>query len=171
MPRRIIQSNLSFAHVPAASDKILDNNSRLRHNQRAITSEGGHTNDTQSVTYKGAHALTESHPPQPVQTLLLRHGHCPHGHRHRELPLVPETPSQCSHSPHYRKRDGIHGTDEIPPSTTTVDTRLWQQIRAPVPRHWSHSWHRHMFLYQTRQSPERQKAITNHTRGKKNESG
>jgi hypothetical protein len=43
---------------PAAPNEITENNSRSRHNQRAITSEGGHTNDEQSVTSEGAHALT-----------------------------------------------------------------------------------------------------------------
>jgi hypothetical protein len=47
MPCQIIQSNLSFSHAPAASEEITDNNSRSRHNQRAITSESGHTNNAQ----------------------------------------------------------------------------------------------------------------------------
>jgi hypothetical protein len=43
------------------------------------------------------------------------------------------------------------------PSTTTLKTRLWQRMRTPIPRHLGHSWHRHMFLYQTHKHPERQK--------------
>jgi hypothetical protein len=69
---------------PAASDEITDNNSRSRHNQRAITSKGVHTNDAQSITSEGAHALTESLSPQLVPRRLLRHGNCPHGHLPRE---------------------------------------------------------------------------------------
>jgi hypothetical protein len=64
MPRRITQSNLSISHAPATSDEVTDNNSRSRHTQRAITSEGGHTNDVQSVTSEGANALTKSLSPQ-----------------------------------------------------------------------------------------------------------
>jgi hypothetical protein len=63
---RIIQSNISFSHASTASDKITDNNSRSRHNQRAITSEGDYANDAQSITSEGAHALTESLSPQLV---------------------------------------------------------------------------------------------------------
>jgi hypothetical protein len=40
-------------------------------------------------------------------------------------------------------------------STTTLDTRLWQRMRTPIPRHSGHPWHRHMFLHQTHQHPER----------------
>jgi hypothetical protein len=83
MPCLIIQSNFSCSHAPAASVKITDNNSCSRHNHRAITSEGGQTNDAQSITSEGAHALTESLPRQLVPKRLLRHGHCPHGHRPR----------------------------------------------------------------------------------------
>jgi hypothetical protein len=61
---------------------------------------------------------------------------------------IPAAPSQCSHSPNHRKRNGIHGTDERPPSTTTVETRLWQRMRAPFPRHSRYSW---------RQRPKRKK--------------
>jgi hypothetical protein len=69
---------------PAASNDITDNNSHTRRHQRAITSEGGHTKDAQPITSEGAHSLTEYCSPQPVPTRLLRNGHCPHGHRHRE---------------------------------------------------------------------------------------
>jgi hypothetical protein len=84
MPRLIIQSNLSFSHVPTVSDEITENNSRSIHSQRAITSEGDHTNDAQSVTSEGVHALKESLSAQLVPRQIMRHGHCPHGHRPRE---------------------------------------------------------------------------------------
>jgi hypothetical protein len=60
MPRRIIQSNLDLSRAPATSNEIIDNNSRSRHNQRAITSEGGHTNDESAFTSEGAKTLTKS---------------------------------------------------------------------------------------------------------------
>jgi hypothetical protein len=157
MPRRIIQSNISFSHAPAASDEITDNNPRSRHNQRAITSEGGHINDAQFVTSQGALALTESRSPQLVPRRLMWHEHFPHGHRPWESPLVPATPSKCSHSPHNRKRNGIHGPYERLPSTATLKPGLWQRMRAPFPRHSRDSWNRHMFIHQTHQRPERQK--------------
>jgi hypothetical protein len=84
MPFRIIQSNLSFSHAPNASNEITDNNSHTRHKQRAITSEGGHTKDSQPITPEGAHSLAESLSPQLVPKRLLRHGLCPHGHRPRK---------------------------------------------------------------------------------------
>jgi hypothetical protein len=157
MPRRIIQSNLDFSHAPAAPNEITDNNSRSRHNQRAITSEGGHTNDASSVTSEGANTLTKSLSPQLVPRRLLRHGHYPHGHRPWKSTLVPSAPSQCSRSPHHRKRNEIYGPYERPPSTTTLETRFWQRMRAPFSRHSRHSWKRHMFIYQTHKHPERQK--------------
>jgi hypothetical protein len=156
MPHRIIQYNLCFSLAPAAPNDITDNDSRSRRNQRAITSEGGHTNDASSVTSEGAHALTESLSPQLIPRRLLRHGHCPHGHRPWKSPLVPAAPSQCSRSPHHRKRNGIHGTYERPPSPTTLETIFWQRNRTPLSRHLRHSWNRHMFLYQTHKHPERQ---------------
>jgi hypothetical protein len=154
MPRRIIQSNISLSHPLSASDEITDNNSRSR---RAITSEGGHTNDASSVTSGGFNALTKTLSPQLVPSRLLRHGHCPHDYRPGKSPLVPAAPSQFSHSPRHRKINGIRGTYERPLSTTTLETRLWQQMRAPFPRHSRHPWNRHMFLYQTHQRPEIQK--------------
>jgi hypothetical protein len=157
MPRRIIPSNLSFSHAPAAPNEITDNNSRSTHNQRAITSEGGHTNDESAITSEGAKALTKSCSPQLVPRRLLRHGHCPHGHRPGKSQLVPGTSSQCSRSPQHRKRNGIHGPYERPPSATTLDTGFWQRSRAPFSRHSGYSWNRHMFFYQTYKHPERQK--------------
>jgi hypothetical protein len=101
--RRIIQSNISFYHAPAAPNEIT-NNSRSRHNQRAITSERGHTNVESAFTSEGAKALTKSFSPQLVPRRLLRHGHFPHGHLPRESPLVPAAPGQCSRSPHHQKK-------------------------------------------------------------------
>jgi hypothetical protein len=98
MPRRIIQSNLSFSHSSAAPKKITNNNSRSRHIQHAITPEGGHTN-----------------------------GHCPHGHLPGKLTLVPAAPIQCSCSPNHQKRNGIHGPHERPSPATTLETRFWQR--------------------------------------------
>jgi hypothetical protein len=156
MPRRIIQSNIIFSHAPTAPNEITNNNSRSRRNQRAITSKGGHTNDASSVTSEGANGLTKSLSPQLVPRRLLWPGHCPHGHRPWKSLLVPAAPSQCSRSPHHRKRNGIHGPYERPPSTTTLETRFWQRMWAPFSRHLRHSWNRHMFLYQTHKHPKRQ---------------
>jgi hypothetical protein len=47
------------------------------------------------------------------------------------------------------KINGIHGTYEGHLSTTILETRLWQRMQTPIPRHSGHSWNRHMFLYQT----------------------
>jgi hypothetical protein len=55
------------------------------------------------------------------------------------------------------KRNGMHGTREGSPSITTLDTRLWQQMQTPPPRHLGHPWHRHMFLHQPHKHPEGQK--------------
>jgi hypothetical protein len=131
MPRRIIRSNLRFSHASAAPNEITDNNSRSRHNQRAITSEGGHTNDESAFTSEGAKALTKSCSPQLVPRRLLWHGHCPYVHRLGKSPLVPSAPSQYSRSPHHQKRNGIHGPYERPPSATTLETRFWQRSWAP----------------------------------------
>jgi hypothetical protein len=60
MPHRIIQSNICFYHPSAAPNKITDNTSRSRHNQRAITSEGCHINDASPVTSEDANLLTKS---------------------------------------------------------------------------------------------------------------
>jgi hypothetical protein len=157
MPRRIIQSNRCFSHAPAAPNEITDNNSRSIDNQRAITSEGGHTNDEPAFTSEDAKALTKSRSPQLIPRRILRHGHCPHGNRPGKSPLVPGTSIQCSRSPHHRKRNGIHGPYERPPSETTLDTGFWQQSRAPFSRHLGYSRNRHMFLYQTYKHPERHK--------------
>jgi hypothetical protein len=143
IPRRIIQSNLRFSHAPAAPDEITDKNSRSKHSQRAFTSEGGHTNEESAFTSE-------------VTMRLLRHGHCPHVHRHGKSPLVPAAPIQCILPPHHRKRNGIHGRLEIPPSATTLETSFWQRSRTPFSRHSGHSWNRHMFLRQTYKHSKRQ---------------
>jgi hypothetical protein len=140
MPRQIIQSNLSFYNAPAAPNGITYSNSRSRHNQRPITTEGGHINDESVLTSEDAKALTKSCSPQLVPIRLLRHGHCPHGHRPGKSPLVPGTSSQCISSPHHRKINGIHVPYERPPSATTLDMGFWQRSRAPVSRHSGHSW-------------------------------
>jgi hypothetical protein len=94
--------------------------------------------------------------PQLVPRGLLQHGHFPPGHLPGKSPLAPAAPSHCTRSPHHRKRNGIHGPYERPPSVTTLDTRFWQQSRAYFPRHSGHSWNRNMFLYQTYKHPKRQ---------------
>jgi hypothetical protein len=66
MPRRNIQSTLSFSYAPVAPNEITNNKSLSRHNQNAITSEGGHTNDKSAITSEGAKALTKSFSPQLV---------------------------------------------------------------------------------------------------------
>jgi hypothetical protein len=161
MPRRIIRSNLSFSLFPAAPNDITDNNSCLRHNERAITSEGGHTSDKSAFNSEGAKTLKKSCSPQLVPRRLLRHGHCPRVHLPWKSPLVPTAPNQCSRSPHHRKRNGIHGPHERPLSATTLETRFWQRSQAPFSRHLGHSWHRHMSLYQTYKHTKRQ---TDHLR-------
>jgi hypothetical protein len=96
MPCRVIQSNLSFSYAPAAPNEITYNNSRSRHNQRIMTSEGGHPNDESAFTSEGATTLTTSCSPKLIPRRLLRYGHCPHGHRPGKLPSVPGTSRQCS---------------------------------------------------------------------------
>jgi hypothetical protein len=64
IPRRIIQSNLRLSHAPAVPNEITNSNSRSGHNQRAITSEGGHTNDESACTSEGAKTLTKYPPPR-----------------------------------------------------------------------------------------------------------
>jgi hypothetical protein len=97
MPFRIIQPNLSFSLAPPASNNITEKNSHTRRQQRAITSEGGHTKDAPPITSEGSHSLTESRSPQPVPKRLLRNGHCPHGHRPRGITIglrnTKQTPS------------------------------------------------------------------------------
>jgi hypothetical protein len=87
---------------------------RPGHNQRANTSEGGHTNDESARTSEGANALTKSLSVELVPIQLLRHGNFQHGHRPGKSPLVPATPRQCGHSPCHWKRNGIHGPYERP---------------------------------------------------------
>jgi hypothetical protein len=54
-------------------------------------------------------------------------------------------------------RNGILGTHEGSSSTTTLDARIWQRMRTPLPRNSRHSRNRYMFLHQTDKHPERQK--------------
>jgi hypothetical protein len=146
---------------PAAPNEITNNNYRSRHNQRAITSEGGHANDESALKSEGANALTKSFPPKLVPIGLYRHGHCPNGHRPGKSPLVRAAPSQYRRSPHHWKRNGINGPCERPSPATTLETRIWQRIRTPLPRHSRHPWNWHMFLYQTYKHPNGQ---TDHLR-------
>jgi hypothetical protein len=120
-----------------------------RHRQRAIISKGVHAYDARPINSEGAHSLSESLPPQPVPKRLLQNGHRPHGHRPRRQPLVSTAPSKRRHPPHHLERNGIQGTHEISPSTAALDTRLWQRMRTPIPRHSGHPSHRHMFFHQT----------------------
>jgi hypothetical protein len=176
MPCRIIKSNISLSHAPIATNEIKDNNLHTRHHQRAITSKGGHTQDAQPITSEGAHSLAATLSPQLVPKRLLRNGHRPHGHRPRTQPLVSAAPSKRRHTPRHWKRNGIHGTYEGSPTTTTLDTRIWKQMRTPLPRHLGHTWHRHMFLHQTdknlegQQDHSRQNSLRLQTsqKGKKN---
>jgi hypothetical protein len=92
--------------------------------------------------------------PQLVSRRLLRNGHSPHDHRPWRQPLVTSTPSKPRHPPRHRKRYGIIGTHEGSPSTTTLDARIWQRMRTPLPRHSRHSWNRYMFLHQTKNIPK-----------------
>jgi hypothetical protein len=164
MPHQIIPSNVIFYHDSSAPNEITDNNLRSRHSQSVITSEGGHTKDAQFTTSEGAHTHEKSLSSQLVPRRLLWHGHCAHGHRPRESPLVPAEPSHRSCSPRHRKGNGIHGTHERPPSTTTLERRFWKQMWATFLRISGHSRNRHMLLYQTHKHPERQE---DHLRQKK----
>jgi hypothetical protein len=157
MPCRIIKPNLELSHAPIATNKINDNNSHTRHPQCAITSEGGHAYNTPPITSKGAHSLLETLSPQLVPRRLLRYGHIPHGHRPRRQPLVSAASSKRRHPPRHRKRNGILGTHEVSSSTTTLDARIWQRMRKPLPGNSRHSRNRYMFLHQTDKHPERQK--------------
>jgi hypothetical protein len=65
-PHSLIKPNLELAHAQQAANEITDDNSHSKHPQCAITSEGGHTSDTTSITYEGAHWLPAPLGPQPV---------------------------------------------------------------------------------------------------------
>jgi hypothetical protein len=139
MPCRIIKPNLRLSHAHIATNEITYNNSHTRHLQRAITSEGGHTN-AQPITSEGAHSLAATLSPQLVPKRLLWNGHRPHGHRPRIQPLVSAAPIKRHHPPRHRKRNGIHGTYEGSPTTTTLDAMIWKLMRTPIPRYSGHSW-------------------------------
>jgi hypothetical protein len=106
------------------TNEITDSNSHTRHNQRAITSEGGHTQNARHITYTGLLSLSHNLSPQLVPTRLLRHGHCTHGHLPGLPPLVSAAPSRRRHPPHHGERDGIHVTHEGSPSPAPLETRL-----------------------------------------------
>jgi hypothetical protein len=83
-PRSLFNPNLELARTHQAANEITYDNSRPRHPQCAITTEGGHTQDTTSLTSEGAHWLPDTLTPQPVSRRLLRNGRRPRGHRPRE---------------------------------------------------------------------------------------
>jgi hypothetical protein len=87
----------------------------------------------------------------------LRNGNIPHGDCPRKYPLVTTAPCQRSHPPSHRKRNGILGSYEGSPSTTTLDPRFWQRMRTPVPGHLRHPRNRYMFLHHVEKHPRRQK--------------
>jgi hypothetical protein len=91
------------------------------------------------MTSEGAHLLPETLSPQVVSGRLLRNGHSPHGHCPRIQPLVKPAPSKRRHPPSHPERNGILGTHEESPSTTTLDARIWQRMRTPIPRNSRHS--------------------------------
>jgi hypothetical protein len=136
---------------------MTDDNSHPRLHQCAITSEGGHPSDTTSFTSEGAHWLPETLSPQLISGRLLRNGHSPHGHSPRRQPLVSATPSKRRHPPSHWKRNGILGTHEGSPSTTTLDARIWQRMRTPFPSNLRYSRNLYVFLHQTDKYPDRQK--------------
>jgi hypothetical protein len=79
-PRSFFNPNLELARIHHAANEITDQNSHPRHPQRTITSKGGHTWDTKSITSEGVHWLPDTLAPQPVSRRLLRYGRNPHGH-------------------------------------------------------------------------------------------
>jgi hypothetical protein len=95
--------------------------------------------------------------PQLAVRRLLWNGHSQHVHRPRRQPLVSAAPSKRCHTPYHWKGDGILGTHEGSPSTTTLDTRTWQQIRPPLPSNSRQSSNRYMSLHQTDKHTERKK--------------
>jgi hypothetical protein len=69
----IIQSHVSLSHAPTTTNEITDNNSHTRHDQHAITSEGGHASNATPVTSEGAYLISKTISTQLVPTRLLRH--------------------------------------------------------------------------------------------------
>jgi acyl carrier protein len=59
-PRQIIESNIGLYHSPTVPNEITNDYKRSRHNQRANTSEGGHTKNDSARTSEGVDALTKS---------------------------------------------------------------------------------------------------------------
>jgi hypothetical protein len=143
-PRSNITPNLELSHDHRATNKIPNDNSHPRHPQCAITSEGGHTSDTTSITSEGAHSLPGTLAPQLVSRRLLRNGLRPHDNLPRVYPLVKTAPIQRSHPPSHRERNGILGTHERSPYTTALDAMIWQRMRTPIPRNPRHSRNRYL---------------------------
>jgi hypothetical protein len=80
--------------------------------------------------------------PQLVSGQLLRNGHSPHGYCPRRQPLVTTAPRKRRHLPSHQKRNGTLGSHEGSPSPTTLDARIWQRMRMPLPRNSRHSRNR-----------------------------
>jgi hypothetical protein len=59
-PRSRFNPNLELARTHQAANKITDDSSHPRHPQCAITTEGGHTQDTTSITSEGVHWLPDT---------------------------------------------------------------------------------------------------------------
>jgi hypothetical protein len=57
----LINPNLELAHAQQTANEITDDNSHSKHPQYVITTEGGHTSDTTSLTSEGAHWLPAPH--------------------------------------------------------------------------------------------------------------
>jgi hypothetical protein len=87
----------------------------------------------------------------------MRNGLRPQGHCPRKYPLVTTAPSQRSHPPSHRKRNGILSSHERSPSTTTLDSRFWQRMQKPVPRNSRHPRNRYMFIHRSEKHPKGQK--------------
>jgi hypothetical protein len=153
MPCCTSKSILDLSHAHIATNEIKENNSHTGHPQYAITSEGGHILDAPPLASEGAHWLMETLYPQLVSRRILQNGHSEHGHLPRRQPLVSTAPIKCCRPPRHRKRNGILGTHEGFPSTTTLDARIWQRIRPPLPRHSRHSRNRYMIIHQTDKHP------------------
>jgi hypothetical protein len=65
-PHSLINSNFELAHAQQEAKEITDDNSHSRHPKTAITSEGGHPEDTTSITSQGVHWLPSTLAPQLV---------------------------------------------------------------------------------------------------------
>jgi hypothetical protein len=65
-PHSLINPNIELAHVQQAANEFTDDNSHSRHPRCAITTEGGHTLHTMSLTSEGAHWIPATLATQPV---------------------------------------------------------------------------------------------------------